>query len=239
MTIGQAARLLGTDPSKAAAAFAELLANQVAHQDPDGTIFCPRLIRDFEKAMRTREARSKGGTHGHMGREFGVRGGEVGKKFGRGHRSPRADASPLLDGKHLVDDHTDCQPPLTAPQTNDENPFPIDPGEVFTAWNAVAAEAGFEQAVQLTNARRTTILARARDPFWLENWRVALDRITKSTFCCGSKGWKARLDWFLRPDTVMKILEHDYDDRQLPADVVIPKPLTNYYAKQTAKAMED
>lgn len=39
-------------------------------------------------------------------------------------------------------------------------------------------------------------------------------RIQKSSFCQGKndRGWVASFDWFIRPDTVVKIMEGKYDD---------------------------
>ena len=44
---------------------------------------------------------------------------------------------------------------------------------------------------------------------------AALDRVRSSSFCRGQndRGWRADLDWFLRPDTVTKLLEGKYEDR--------------------------
>jgi hypothetical protein len=43
----------------------------------------------------------------------------------------------------------------------------------------------------------------------------ALNRVAKSSFCRGQneRGWKADIDWFLKPDTLTKILEGKYDDQ--------------------------
>jgi hypothetical protein len=66
----------------------------------------------------------------------------------------------------------------------------------------------------LNPKRRTALRARMRDPTWRDGWREALDRIPKCSFLMGhgSRRWKADLEWFLRPDSVSRILEGKYDD---------------------------
>lgn len=63
--------------------------------------------------------------------------------------------------------------------------------------------------------RRQAATARGKDPWWREHWQEAMQRVAGSTFCHGGgdKGWRAGIDWFLRPDTVARILEGKYDDR--------------------------
>jgi len=67
---------------------------------------------------------------------------------------------------------------------------------------------------ELTKARRTAIKARLRDRP-LEEWRLVFRRINASAFCRGDndRGWRACIDWVLRPDTAAKVLEGTYDSR--------------------------
>ncbi len=69
---------------------------------------------------------------------------------------------------------------------------------------------------RLTDARRTQLRARWRDEHWRDNWMVALARAGPSAFCRGAndRGWVIDLEFFLRPDTVTKILEGKYDNRR-------------------------
>src|SRR5262245_13124497 len=82
--------------------------------------------------------------------------------------------------------------------------------EFLTAWNQVPQ---FCHARALTGARGRYFQARARDADWVRDWREALGRAARSAFCGGAneRGWRATVDWFLRPDTVTKILEGVYD----------------------------
>jgi hypothetical protein len=83
-------------------------------------------------------------------------------------------------------------------------------------FNAIASDyvAAFGGSVHLTDKRRKAIQQRWRDPWWRENWQAALDRGSHSKFLHGEtdRGWKITFDFFLKPDTVAKIIEGAYDD---------------------------
>lgn len=83
--------------------------------------------------------------------------------------------------------------------------------EIGAAFDAI-----FGGRSQLTDKRRKAMQARWRDPWWREHWREALDRAGPSAFLRGGneRGWVIDLEFFLRPDTVAKILEGKYDDRK-------------------------
>ena len=51
---------------------------------------------------------------------------------------------------------------------------------------------------------------------WLQNWQQALALVAASSFCQGGgdRGWRANLDWFLAPDTVVRVIEGRYGDRK-------------------------
>lgn len=57
--------------------------------------------------------------------------------------------------------------------------------------------------------------SRMADPYWRENWRGALALMAGRAFCRGEndRGWVADLDFFLRPDTVTRLLEGKYESK--------------------------
>jgi len=83
--------------------------------------------------------------------------------------------------------------------------------DILDRWNA----AGLIGCRLLTPARRKALRARAKSPDWLRDWPAAIEKASRSEFCCGGndRRWRADIDWFLRPDTVTKIMEGKYDDR--------------------------
>lgn len=86
------------------------------------------------------------------------------------------------------------------------------PQEFLDAWNMVP---GLTAAKGLTGKRLRHFQARIRDAEWSETWRVAMRKASESAFCRGEndRGWRATVDWFLRPETVTRLLEGQYDDR--------------------------
>ena len=68
-----------------------------------------------------------------------------------------------------------------------------------------------------TKKRVAAYRERRKDPWWQENRDDALARLQASHFCTGGgeRGWRADVDWFLRPDTVAHLIEGKYDDRHV------------------------
>lgn len=79
--------------------------------------------------------------------------------------------------------------------------------EIESAWNAMGAP--FPQIRQWTKKRETALKGRAADAGWVTGWRDALAFVKSNDFHRGEndRGWVADLDYFLRPDTVNKMLE--------------------------------
>ena len=90
----------------------------------------------------------------------------------------------------------------------------IPPEAVAAAWNALGRP--FPRVLKMSKARTAHARNRLSDPWWRDNWLHALDRMKASGFCRGEsgRGWIADIDFFLRPDSVTKILEGKYDDRR-------------------------
>lgn len=85
------------------------------------------------------------------------------------------------------------------------------PSSIMEAWNALADMPGvrLERAVAFTAKRKASARERLRDAYFRENWRAALEKIRADKFYqgCGDRGWIAGIDYFLRPDTVAKVME--------------------------------
>lgn len=77
-------------------------------------------------------------------------------------------------------------------------------------------DATFGATSRITAKRKTQLNARWKDAWWRDNWQAALDRGGQSAFLRGGndRGWVIDFEFFLKPDTVTKILEGKYDDRQ-------------------------
>lgn len=74
----------------------------------------------------------------------------------------------------------------------------------------------FGRSSRMTDSRRKALASRWRDQWWRDNWQAALQRASSSAFLKGAndRSWVIDLEFFLRPDSVTKILEGKYDNRQ-------------------------
>lgn len=92
------------------------------------------------------------------------------------------------------------------------------PSEKLTEWQSEIIQAfneTFGTTARITTKRQAALKARWRDPWWRDNWRAALDRGSGSAFLRGAneRGWVIDFEFFLKPDSVAKILEGKYDNR--------------------------
>ena len=69
-----------------------------------------------------------------------------------------------------------------------------------------------------TPKRKKAWLARLKDDSDISYWEATIRRMAASKFCCGDsdRGWSADIDFFLKPDTHVKVNEGKYDDKETP-----------------------
>lgn len=120
-----------------------------------------------------------------------------------------------------------------APSTLFPEPTPRD---VLALWNE-AAHPDLPRCRELTPDREKAARARLKErgldgP---EGLRAVLERIGRSGFCRGrnDKGWRADVDWLLKPGTAARVLEGKYDDR---AGLAAPKDVTRGVVRAEARA---
>lgn len=164
---------------------------------------------------------------------------------GRGDResdgnSERCDLESVLDTvRSLIDalkpKLTDTEPQKLAaklrrladeldpqPEPEESTATPTKPSDESSSSAIVAAEwnnlNGVTPCRVVTSKRRTACRLRLKDQFFRDNWRTAMQKVQASDFCRGGgrDGWVADLDWFLRPDSVARIMEGKYDNREQP-----------------------
>jgi len=85
---------------------------------------------------------------------------------------------------------------------------------LFKHWNS---QPRLSKIRFVSPGRRKTLGRRLKEPEFAQNWEVAITRLNASDFATGNAGeqstWKADIDWFFRPDSVVKIMEGKYDNR--------------------------
>jgi len=87
------------------------------------------------------------------------------------------------------------------------------------AWNEMATAHGLPKAGK-TQKRATAFKARMREAVFRDHFADAIKRIPESDFLSGRTGkWAADVEWILKPDSVQKIMEGKYDNRQAVAPV--------------------
>lgn len=128
------------------------------------------------------------------------------------------------------------------PPEVDESPKP-DPTDdktvqaIVEAWNATP---DVPKVSKLTDKRLRAIKARLKDSGFRENWPAGLQAISRSDFCRGMKpgaSWRADFDWFLKPDTLVVLLEGKYaNPGGQPGTRPASAPATNAMARPTAIA---
>jgi len=88
--------------------------------------------------------------------------------------------------------------------------------EIRLSWNKLASECDLTPCRTISTGRRTHLNKRLKEADWLDSWQQAMEHLKGIKWIRGSatNGWKANFDWFIRPDTVAKILEGAHDDRE-------------------------
>jgi len=81
-------------------------------------------------------------------------------------------------------------------------------GDFWKVWNG----SGFPKVRSMTAKRKKAFTLRAKDSDW--DYYTALKRAAGSDFLTGKndRGWKMNVDFFLRPDSVTRILEGEFDN---------------------------
>lgn len=148
---------------------------------------------------------------------------EAGKKSGEKRKNSANPANPESNDRS-TDVERKPNPSSSSPSAS---PTAVDEERTETADAVVANRdplcpynmighqfiAAFGGTVHLTEKRRKAMRARWKDPFWRENWQAALDKASSLPFFKGSnsRNWKITFDFFLRQDSVVRIIEGNYD----------------------------
>jgi len=100
----------------------------------------------------------------------------------------------------------------TEDDTEEEESAGADLPVVALAWNQLGRP--YPAVRTMTKRRKAALRLRLADPTW--DWRAALEAIPNSPFLRGEndRTWVANFDWFLRPESVNKVLEGQYEQGQ-------------------------
>lgn len=108
--------------------------------------------------------------------------------------------------------------PRTTKDTADAD-LPAKMEEVVEAWRATSLT-GIRA---ITADRKKALKARLADSFFRDNFREGIAKAAQTPLCTGSndRGWSATFDWFLKPGSLVQILEGKYEGK--PKVITPPK----------------
>lgn len=90
--------------------------------------------------------------------------------------------------------------------------------KLITLWNCtVGQKKGMPQVVKwvVGGQRDRALRQRLKEHPDMEWWRGVMTKIIASSFLTGEneRGWRADVDWLLRSDTAVRVMEGRYDDK--------------------------
>ena len=92
----------------------------------------------------------------------------------------------------------------------------LDCNALVNIWNSGCKS--LPAVTKLTQKRIQSIRARLKEYPDPSDWIKALERIAASDFLSGrgAHTWRATFDWLLRPESLTKVLEGQYDNKKEP-----------------------
>ena len=102
--------------------------------------------------------------------------------------------------------------------------------ELMKVWNETAQNQGWSTIRKFTDSRRQAARLRLLTYDKTEVLE-AIEKAVASSFCNGTndRGWLATFDWFVRPNTIAKLLEGAHDDRRSGGVTAAIKPPRGKY----------
>ena len=135
---------------------------------------------------------------------------ENGKKGGRPKKEEKPKRKPS-------ESQTQTQTKAKKKPSDSDSDSDSDSKDTHTAESVVEYfNESFGTRSTLTASRKAKLKTRLAEKSWRENWRHAIDKGKTSEFLLGSgpTGWKMDIDFFIKPDSVAKILEGKYDSNE-------------------------
>jgi hypothetical protein len=156
----------------------------------------------FVKSLRECGYLDEGVAHGWMERA----GRLVQERFRNERRKSTASSPPKPGGNMAA-----TEPNRTEPNRKKEGGPEVS---IFKLWNERAHKT-LPRVKGETEARKTSWRARWKEHPTEGFWTETIDRVNRSPFLLGAvpnaKGWKANIDWLLRPESAIKVQEGMYD----------------------------
>lgn len=170
-------------------------------QKSEGRILNDRLTREFEQAVERQELASENGKKSASKKSTLKTNDFISTNQNQNQNQEKEEANASLSSD--ADAQSDVQP------INDA-------AIAVSAYNAVAATAGWPKVQALSKARRAALNARLKECGGLDGWVIALSKAKASSHCNGqnNRGWTANFDFLTRQSSFAKLMEGNYDDRK-------------------------
>jgi hypothetical protein len=126
-------------------------------------------------------------------------------------RRQRSNSTPSALRQHSnstptpIQQHSDTEKALLTIRNNEEQ-VGVGAAEVLTAWNSTE---GAKRTETLGPTRLNELKLRLLDAEW--RWRDALAKFPLRCYASEPEGWQPTFDWFIKPDSVNRILQGKYD----------------------------
>lgn len=111
----------------------------------------------------------------------------------------------------------------TSPKTAKTDPLPFSVQKLIKCWNENKhPDMPICRAAKTGTARYKSAAARIKEHPDLEFWSDAIGRMAKSDFLAGKndRGWRADFDFLIKSQSIIKVLEGKYDNKEKPQDIV-------------------
>lgn len=123
-----------------------------------------------------------------------------------------------LNGR-FVEDQSDVKPLYSLLSSQELNTHTSNKDQLHPLAKTWNEHCGVLSRVSRMTAKRTRLCQAVFKSNSPEQWVVLVKRVTQSDFCTGKSegGWRATFDWFVRPDTHVKVAEGLYDQKKTKA----------------------
>jgi hypothetical protein len=197
---------------------AMLVAGEKLERDDNGAVWSVVAMEEGLKARTLFEQRQRGGSRAKTA------GNSDGKTLGKTAaadmpKSPNTVGENRKEESREEEKGEDSPLPPAAPAEPDppepdllgKRPTKAECASVMEAWNAMAVTCGLSQAVKLTDPREKSTRCRIED-YGREKIAEAMALIPSRNWLLGDndRQWKADFEWFIRPDSIAKLLEGNY-----------------------------
>lgn len=127
----------------------------------------------------------------------------------RSETETEIEIEPLESDKSDVPASETSKPQLPSEASDNGKPDTAALEALKVAWNTAVAGTPVPAMRGWPSTRRTSANARLRDAEWVKEYPEAIKAMLAIPFYVGQndRGWAADIDWFLKPKSLMKILE--------------------------------